>query len=53
MGIDTRLQKNSSSSKKIKSTYVDKKINQFSVVLFLLMTTVSIIDSAMKESFRV
>lgn len=52
VGSDTRLQKNSSNSKKLKSTYVDKKINQFSVVLFLIMSSVSLIDAILKGSFK-
>lgn len=39
VGKDTRLEKNSSKRKALKSTHLDGKINIFAVVLFLMMAT--------------
>lgn len=45
VGKDTRLEKNSSTSKGIKKTQLDKKINMFSIILFLLMSLMSFINA--------
>lgn len=45
VGKDTRLEKNSSTNKSIKKTQLDKKINLFSIILFLLMSLMSFINA--------
>lgn len=52
VGKNTRLEKNSASNKNIKTTHVDKKINQFSIVLFLMMMSVGVINAIIVGNFR-
>lgn len=45
VGKETRLEKNSKTSTKIKSTLLDLKVNNFSIVMFTMMITVSILNA--------
>ena len=45
VGKETRLEKNSKTTTKIKSTLLDAKVNNFSIVMFTMMIIVSILNS--------
>lgn len=46
VGEETRLQKNSKHEKKQKTTYLDKKVNIFSFILFVVLLGLSIFNAA-------
>lgn len=53
VGKNTRLEKNSSRQKNIKSTHIDGKINIFSIVLFLMMALMGFLNAIAQGSTSV
>ena len=52
VGRDTRLQKNSRNVKIQKITDVDKKVNMFSIILFVMMVVLSVIDAILQGTLN-
>lgn len=50
VGQETRLAKNSSNKKYHKQTLIDQRINLFSIILFLMMLTVSLLNAILSGS---
>ena len=52
VGLETRLIKNSKNVKRKKISDLDKKVNVFSVILFLMMLVISIFNAIMQGQYK-